>query len=73
MNFPNARDCEHGYQRGKCPHCEIDLQANEIERLRSVVEQCRHIAEGKRVWGGMSWSYGIGWEKVFDLTNEALK
>jgi len=22
-SFPNARDCEHGRQRGKCPDCEV--------------------------------------------------
>jgi hypothetical protein len=22
-NIPNTRDCEHGHQRRKCPHCEI--------------------------------------------------
>ena len=23
MTFPNARDCEHGHQRGKCVHCDL--------------------------------------------------
>jgi len=22
-SYPNARDCEHGHQRGYCPHCEV--------------------------------------------------
>jgi len=35
LNYPNARDCEHGYPRRKCPHCEINKQDEEIELLRN--------------------------------------
>lgn len=37
-SYPNARDCEHGRQRGKCDYCDyveiiVEL-GSEIERLR---------------------------------------
>ena len=39
MNYPNARDCEHGRLRGHCPDCERDDALDEIERLRSGLEE----------------------------------
>ena len=35
MTFPNARDCEHGHQRGKCPECDA---AEDIADLTMALE-----------------------------------
>ena len=56
MTFPNARDCEHGRQRGKCPECDAtadiaDLTAaleaadSEARALREETKQMRHRIE----------------------------
>jgi hypothetical protein len=42
--FPNARDCEHGHQRGKCPECDLmesEKRACELERelYRAVLKE----------------------------------
>lgn len=37
MTFPNARDCEHGHQRGKCPHCDLAHSERENELLRGLL------------------------------------
>jgi len=44
MTFPNARDCEHGHQRGKCPECEA---AAEIADLTHALEAAESEA---RAW-----------------------
>lgn len=55
MTFPNARDCEHGHQRGKCVHCDLaecetyrdtilgqrQDMAVEISRMRRRIECLR--------------------------------
>ena len=32
-SFPNARDCEHGRQRGKCPECDLLESEADIKHL----------------------------------------
>ena len=44
MTFPNARDCEHGHQRGKCPECEA---AADIADLTHSLERAESEA---RAW-----------------------
>ena len=44
MTFPNARDCEHGRQRGKCPECEA---AADIADLTHSLERAESEA---RAW-----------------------
>jgi hypothetical protein len=62
MTFPNARDCEHGRQRGKCHECDAaadmaDLTAalekaeSETRSLRDEVKRMRHRIECLR--GGL--------------------
>jgi len=39
MSYPNARDCEHGRQRGKCPECEVmELKAENAQLKQHVQE-----------------------------------
>jgi len=33
MTYPNARDCEHGRQRGKCPECDLMEAEKQIAKL----------------------------------------
>jgi len=33
-SYPNARDCEHGRQKGKCPECDLTESDVEREKLR---------------------------------------
>lgn len=44
MTYPNARDCEHGRQRGKCPECDVIELESENARLRGIVERANEIA-----------------------------
>jgi hypothetical protein len=39
-DYPNARDCEHGQQRGKCRICELESELAECkaENERLMVE-----------------------------------
>lgn len=39
MTFPNARDCEHGNQRGKCPHCDLSMAEEENRLLRGLLRE----------------------------------
>ena len=32
--YPNARDCEHGHQRGKCPECRVVELETELAEAR---------------------------------------
>jgi hypothetical protein len=34
--FPNARDCEHGHQRLKCPECELDILRKGFDAVTAV-------------------------------------
>jgi hypothetical protein len=36
MDYPNARDCEHGRQRGKCADCDLKEAQAELIALRAV-------------------------------------
>ena len=50
MTYPNARDCEHGRQRGKCPECDCDEADNLIAKLESDnAELKRKLDETKLV------------------------
>jgi hypothetical protein len=39
VTYPNARDCEHGRQRGKCPYCDLADAEVEIRRLNQRVRE----------------------------------
>ena len=32
LNYPNARDCQHGQLRRSCPHCEYDRDMAEADQ-----------------------------------------
>ena len=52
LSYPNARDCEHGRQRGKCPECDliecetenanILMLLKDKELINEVVGVCGH-------------------------------
>ena len=42
VNYPNARDCEHGRQRGKCADCDVARLERELAEARAAL---RFIAE----------------------------
>ena len=45
MTYPNARDCEHGRQRGKCPECDCDEADNLITKLESANARLHRIID----------------------------
>lgn len=51
----------------------MDGAADEIERLRTVMEEVRHMAEGMRTWNGQGWTYHPPQAKrIYDAANSAL-
>ena len=38
MNYPNARDCEHGRQRGKCADCDVARLERELAEARAALQ-----------------------------------
>jgi hypothetical protein len=47
--------------------------ADEIERLRTAMEEVRHIAEGMRTWNGQGWTYHPPQAmRIYDAANSAL-
>ena len=61
MTFPNARDCEHGRQRGKCPECDaaeeiseltaaLEAPDSETRALREETKRMRHLIETQQAW-----------------------
>jgi len=42
-DYPNARDCEHGRQRGKCADCDLVAAEKTLaaaDRLAAVKQSC---------------------------------
>lgn len=63
MTFPNARDCEHGNQRGKCPHCDLaecetyrDTLLGQRQDMAVEISRMRHRIECLR--GGLKSAAG---------------
>ena len=69
MSLPNARDCEHGHQRGKCPHCDLAAALAEIERLRTELQW---YADPDNYQDGVP-GYVYEWRWQFDKGNRARK
>lgn len=36
--YPNARDCEHGHQRGHCVHCDLADALAELATTRAALQ-----------------------------------
>ena len=41
MNYPNARDCEHGRKRGSCQECDAAEEIAELKELITELEKER--------------------------------
>jgi len=41
MTYPNARDCEHGRQRGKCVDCDLKEATADRDRIKAENERLR--------------------------------
>lgn len=39
LNYPNARDCQHGQLRRSCPHCEYDRDMAEANKKIAQLQQ----------------------------------
>ena len=44
-SYPNARDCEHGRQRGKCIDCDYIELEKENARLRKELQKMKRFGE----------------------------
>ena len=55
--YPNARDCEHGRQRGKCADCDVARLEAEADTLRAECAALRAVAEAAAA-EVVTWSKG---------------
>jgi len=46
-DYPNARDCEHGRQRGKCRICELEAELAECKKERDQYDKRRRESIAK--------------------------
>ena len=61
MTFPNARDCEHGHQRGKCVHCDLvecetyrDTILRQRQDMAVEISRMRHRGDKINAQGSVS-------------------
>ncbi|WP_341232424.1 hypothetical protein [uncultured Methylophaga sp.] len=46
LNYPNARDCQHGQLRRSCPHCEYERDMQEAhEKIGQLQRQNDELSE----------------------------
>ena len=67
MTFPNARDCEHGNQCGKCAECALAEAWREVERLRAeggaalaMIREAPLAISEEADFDAMTWTFKIG-------------
>lgn len=64
-DYPNARDCEHGHQRGQCERCD---DAEELRLLREELATALAILANARdtlaVWAAADGDDGPAWMRT---------
>ena len=51
----------------------FDDIADELERLWTALDECRHTAHSQRIWNGTGWSYTQPiFKKIFEIADTAL-
>jgi hypothetical protein len=63
-DYPNARDCEHGRQRGKCRYCE--LEADNERYLAAIKAFCEASKHGDPYWKKQPYI-----AKLFEIAEQA--
>jgi hypothetical protein len=51
-----------------------DDAADELERLRTALDECRYKAHSQRIWNGTGWTYTQPiFKQIFEIADTALK